>query len=509
MCVPAHRALVHGRTMGKAAAKQARTLELEFTLAPRARDRDRDRKMRDRQEQEALMDTAGASKPNTISAAEFPSLGEPHRPNSGVTIRTMRQTQPPLAITDENFPILTSSGATATKTVRLSVNSSSQELHGTDVVRNGGPKPTNLSIHVNRRPGGTVTRLSGSQNVRIRPPVGEEDFPSLPIVNKPAPQNSASGKLRFAPAVQSARSIDDASGSQRPVAAPTTMQLKKATHVTIPVGQSNGEVGMLSNIKFKSKKKKAKSQNVAADSHCDRSCSKMTNPTIDATKKSSGTEEFEQLLKQQLMLKDPGKHTNGTEEEMENTNWNVTERKRSELLVGKLCQGNAERNNSDVPSCSDIGNVGIPEVLPPPGFSGITMSRGPPPGFSVKLNSVARSQSNRLTFTSSSGRSYPISSQGMVAGIACAYYPPPNFEHRNEVLMVHVMNSLQDYSLERFRDMSKKFRQGNMTAEEFYMLCKEMMGHHDFLEIFPELLVLLPDITKQQVSRKHGVSCLA
>ncbi|GLH02957.1 E3 ubiquitin-protein ligase ZNF598 [Gryllus bimaculatus] len=33
----AHRASVHGRTMGKAAAKQARTLELEFTLAPRPR----------------------------------------------------------------------------------------------------------------------------------------------------------------------------------------------------------------------------------------------------------------------------------------------------------------------------------------------------------------------------------------------------------------------------------------------------------------------------------------
>ena len=33
----AHKASVHGRTMGKAAAKQARTLELEFTLKPRLR----------------------------------------------------------------------------------------------------------------------------------------------------------------------------------------------------------------------------------------------------------------------------------------------------------------------------------------------------------------------------------------------------------------------------------------------------------------------------------------
>jgi E3 ubiquitin-protein ligase ZNF598 len=33
----AHRASIHGRALGKAATKQARTLELEFTLAPRPR----------------------------------------------------------------------------------------------------------------------------------------------------------------------------------------------------------------------------------------------------------------------------------------------------------------------------------------------------------------------------------------------------------------------------------------------------------------------------------------
>ncbi|KAL0278291.1 UNVERIFIED_CONTAM: hypothetical protein PYX00_000148 [Menopon gallinae] len=40
----AHRMSVHGRTMGKAAAKQARTLELEFTLKPRPRQQENSRK---------------------------------------------------------------------------------------------------------------------------------------------------------------------------------------------------------------------------------------------------------------------------------------------------------------------------------------------------------------------------------------------------------------------------------------------------------------------------------
>lgn len=36
-CHLAHRASAHARAIGKVAAKQARTLELEFTLAPRSR----------------------------------------------------------------------------------------------------------------------------------------------------------------------------------------------------------------------------------------------------------------------------------------------------------------------------------------------------------------------------------------------------------------------------------------------------------------------------------------
>lgn len=33
----AHRASIHGKFLGKAASKQARTLDFEFTLAPRPR----------------------------------------------------------------------------------------------------------------------------------------------------------------------------------------------------------------------------------------------------------------------------------------------------------------------------------------------------------------------------------------------------------------------------------------------------------------------------------------
>jgi len=48
-CVAAHKASSHMSGMTKAASKQARTLELEFTLAPRARERP-DRGHRDHRE---------------------------------------------------------------------------------------------------------------------------------------------------------------------------------------------------------------------------------------------------------------------------------------------------------------------------------------------------------------------------------------------------------------------------------------------------------------------------
>lgn len=62
------------------------------------------------------------------------------------------------------------------------------------------------------------------------------------------------------------------------------------------------------------------------------------------------------------------------------------------------------------------------------------------------------------------------------------------------------MAALKDQSaLEEFRQMSSGFRLNYLTAEEYYNHCQEAMGITKFSEIFPELLVLLPDIDKQQV----------
>lgn len=49
-----------------------------------------------------------------------------------------------------------------------------------------------------------------------------------------------------------------------------------------------------------------------------------------------------------------------------------------------------------------------------------------------------------------------------------------------------------------FKVLSGQFRQGLMDASDYYISCLALMGDDDFFRVFPELLALLPDISKQR-----------
>ena len=53
-------------------------------------------------------------------------------------------------------------------------------------------------------------------------------------------------------------------------------------------------------------------------------------------------------------------------------------------------------------------------------------------------------------------------------------------------------------AMEEFRTLSNLFRAGNYYPQNYYESCKTVLSDN-FDEIFPELLALLPDISKQQV----------
>ena len=111
----------------------------------------------------------------------------------------------------------------------------------------------------------------------------------------------------------------------------------------------------------------------------------------------------------------------------------------------------------------------------------------PPPGFTAEF-----STSNGLTFTNSCGQSFAIPTE-------FEYTPPIDFEKRNSKLISKVNKIISNEEiLDNFRKKSILFRQSLLSAKEYYEHCVKILGDKNLQEIFPELLVLLPDINKQQ-----------
>ncbi|XP_050423230.1 E3 ubiquitin-protein ligase ZNF598 [Adelges cooleyi] len=80
---------------------------------------------------------------------------------------------------------------------------------------------------------------------------------------------------------------------------------------------------------------------------------------------------------------------------------------------------------------------------------------------------------------------------------------PPNLAIRNKVLINNLVAALiprddQFDTFEKFKEMSTLFRKHVITAYDFYSYCVEAICRNRFETVFQELLLLLPDIQKQQ-----------
>ena len=116
------------------------------------------------------------------------------------------------------------------------------------------------------------------------------------------------------------------------------------------------------------------------------------------------------------------------------------------------------------------------EATPPPGFVKTPAPKKPPPGFS----NISNDDDDSFNFL-----------------------PPPNMSKRNQALVGEFQKALMSpESMHEFRIKSQMFRDGDYHAKGYYDTCKIVLGEA-FTSIFPELLTLLPDIEKQQVSSKN------
>nr|XP_025043641.1 E3 ubiquitin-protein ligase ZNF598 [Pelodiscus sinensis] len=195
-----------------------------------------------------------------------------------------------------------------------------------------------------------------------------------------------------------------------------------------------------------------------------------------------------------------------------------------------------------------LGNLG-PSRLPPPGFNSVALLKNPPPppglpapvskpppGFTVVpstsvsdpvtaspnecyfnpgFNSVALLKNPPpppglpapvskpppgFTVVPSTSVSDPVTaSPNEPKPCRGAYLVPDNFQQRNIQLIQSIKEFLQsdESRFNKFKTHSGQFRQGLISAAQYYQSCRELLGEN-FMKIFNELLVLLPDAAKQQ-----------
>ncbi|XP_017887495.1 E3 ubiquitin-protein ligase ZNF598 isoform X2 [Ceratina calcarata] len=602
----AHKASVHSKQLSKAAAKQARTLELEFTLAPRGENRMNRRGMVGASTSRSSRDYGGRDfnvreyqqtvtsntsnvyvsnneQPTFVrqpsvdvqSTEEFPTLGNTapivptlsqNKGRGNVTIRSTIRPQP-LAVTDENFPALgpESGNTSISKTVNFSVSSSNASGSNAQSQKS---TTSNVSIQVNHEPNGTVTTKVSGPNIRIRPAqLSMESFPALGSAEPSTSNNTNSAhwkevlqwtctksatapapkpkKVASPPLVPSPPPIQ--SGEDFPTLSKSSKSKKQSTITVVPSwGQSQSQSSNNSNnaktttdmTKGKTKKKKVKQNNSHNNAGSESSSSKANLSTVvvkkesetpkspssrnnvNAVQSSSNTArqtdnigniedtsknmnvQSPKETEQQSNKKEKKKHKNVDNEATVNTYHidnasNGVQRKRTELKIDSLNSNRNVRQLEEFPALSGSSSKPPGFTNPPPGFGTTTP---PPPGFCIKYDNMDKlNNSNGLTFTNSSGESYSILPNNSKHSDAYNYVPPSEFQKRNKSLVAKVNEVLiQQDQIDEFRYISGLFRQGTCNAQEYYMHCRVVMGASAFENVFPELLVLLPDIEKQQ-----------
>ncbi|XP_044308487.1 E3 ubiquitin-protein ligase ZNF598 [Varanus komodoensis] len=145
-----------------------------------------------------------------------------------------------------------------------------------------------------------------------------------------------------------------------------------------------------------------------------------------------------------------------------------------------------------------LGGSGPPRMPPPPGFNSVALNNTPlpPPGLSVPLGKPPPGFTPILPTSISEAAPTPAKEPKPYQG---PYLILENFQQRNIQLIQSIKEFLQEdeSQFNKFKTYSGQFRQGLISAVQYYKCCQELLGEN-FGKIFSELLVLLPDTAKQQ-----------
>ncbi|XP_012997541.1 E3 ubiquitin-protein ligase ZNF598 isoform X1 [Cavia porcellus] len=152
-----------------------------------------------------------------------------------------------------------------------------------------------------------------------------------------------------------------------------------------------------------------------------------------------------------------------------------------------------------------LGGPCPPRMPPPPGFNTVVLLKGtpPPPGLMPPINKPPPGFSSFLPGPHTACVPSPPTTTTVKAPRLTptprSYLVPENFRERNLQLIQSIKDFLQsdEARFSKFKSHSGEFRQGMISAAQYYRSCRDLLGEN-FQKIFSELLVLLPDTAKQQ-----------
>ncbi|CAG9786271.1 unnamed protein product [Diatraea saccharalis] len=519
----AHKATVHGRGMNRGAARQARTLELQFNITPHpvAQRTPRDR---ERERTEAPSPPPVVATPNidTRSDEQFPRLSStPAAPNLVLTAPSRAyKGSGGLARNDKNFPALDGSGPSRPPPQRVPP----PQTVAATLLRNSKPS---VSIQLHSQPASASNfRLTHTSGNRIsipaaRRPLSDDDFPSLGLAKDDHPSIGA-GSLQ-PPKVASinsqemnalSRSQQNSSHSQ-PKKVPLSSEAFPALSSTsTPAAPPQWITVSKSKEKPKPSKQEPPPQprepafNPVADF-----------PTLPANTKAKPKKTQPQPTPTPVQnenakpSKKEKKKNNAKKEnisEVPYVNGVIDKKIAKELSYGASVINNQTTDSKKIKTAETSSNLTVnieknknggngdfkmtakdyPPLNPKSDNTVLyvpkekQMNGSIPPGFK------ARPTCDGMTFTNSSGQTF--------SAPVHTYIPPPDFEQRNRDLVKKFTVALGGAAaVEDFKVASRAFRDSIIGADEFYQHCRNAVGSQ-FDTLFPEMVALLPDIAKQQ-----------
>lgn len=207
-----------------------------------------------------------------------------------------------------------------------------------------------------------------------------------------------------------------------------------------------------------------------------------TNNKPTPTKKTNDKEKKPSTKDAENLLKESNKIVSKSDDSKLPENRN-NQRKKSELRIGPLHE---TTNGELIDSNSNDSKTAV--MFPPPGFeSSITA----PPGLSRASSDQCNQQlfnDNQISFTKIP-EAMPI------------YQQPDDFVSRNSHLIDKISKSLMrnnEEAINDFKNTSLLYREGYISAPSYYLYCMENIENDKFDDVFVELVILLPNIMKQQ-----------